>query len=94
VRENIKDESDDYKRRLVFTRKIDLTLTKAECKNRLWGMITAPTMPTAWRIASLSQSAHPGIANPFTTSSCGGGFETYCRVENIINFLIAFTIVD
>ena len=55
------------------------TLTRAECKNKLWGIITAPTIPTACFKASLSQPVHDGTNNPWRTDGCEGAAVMYYK---------------
>ena len=43
-------------------------LTSAECRYKLWGMITAPMIPTAWSTSRLPQFEHHGTIIPLTTS--------------------------
>jgi hypothetical protein len=38
-----------------------VTWTRAECRYMLWGMMTAPTIPTAWETAPTGTE---GTANP------------------------------
>lgn len=54
-----------------------LTFTSAECKNKLCGMMTAPTIPTACSSSSDPQFLHHGMNMPSITSSCGGAETTY-----------------
>lgn len=54
-----------------------LTLTSAEWRYRLCGIITAPTIPTAWSKTFLSQSEHHGTNNPFITCPWSGATLTY-----------------
>ncbi len=46
-----------------------LTSTSPECRNRLWGIITAPTTPRPCETASDVQFAHIGITAPLKTSN-------------------------
>lgn len=44
-----------------------LTLTKAECRYMLCGMMTAPTMPTACSICGVRQPEQDGTNMPLST---------------------------
>lgn len=55
----------------------NFTLTNAECKYKLCGMITAPTIPTACISSFDPQSVHHGINIPFATSAALGSEMTY-----------------
>lgn len=46
--------------------------TRAECKYRLCGIITAPIIPTACNKAFESQSLHQGIIIPLNNSPVSG----------------------
>ncbi len=46
-----------------------LTSTSPECRNRLWGIMTAPTTPRPCETASDVQFAHIGITAPLKTSN-------------------------
>lgn len=54
-----------------------LTLTKAECRYMLCGMMTAPTMPTACWICGVPQPEQDGMNMPLSTSLWLGLTVTY-----------------
>lgn len=53
------------------------TLTKAECRYKLCGIITAPTIPTACKNSRDPQFEHHGMNMPSSTSIWEGPDTTY-----------------
>lgn len=69
-------------------RKVLLTLTKAECRYMLCGMITAPTMPTACSICGVRQPEQDGRNMPLRTWVWLGFTVTYyTQTEQLLAFI-------
>ena len=57
------------------------TLTSAECKYMLWGIITAPIMPTAWRSSLDPQPSQYGKNIPLSNSPWFGALSPYYKKQ-------------
>lgn len=77
---------DTIKKKLLRQKYNPLTLTRPECKYKLWGIITAPTIPTACRSAELSQSLHHGKNIPLISCPPSGFTITNYKIETQIYF--------
>lgn len=55
------------------------TLTNAECKYKLWGLIRDPTIATACKNWSFPQSLHHGVNIPSKISTWFGSDLMYCK---------------
>lgn len=59
-----------------------LTFTRAECRQILWGMIMAPTMPTACCNWGWPQPSQQGINSPLSTDTWSGAATTYYNSQS------------